>query len=169
MSFYSSTPAIKPSDTAEGSKGTFSFGSPIPEQSEVSDGNGSPSEESQEEESGEEQELEQWNVPSLTESGPPPIQSGVISSSKGSFSLGTSQDETVLKPSLPMRITPAADSSQTKSTPQLAAVGTFPAVDKSGGVAIKPAGSQTIPEEPVKPPSGLFLPTARTQVKTVSF
>lgn len=169
MPFFSSTPAIKPSDTAEGSKGIFSFGGPIPEQSEVSESNGSPSEESQEEESGEEQELEQWNVPSSTESGPPSLQSGVKSSSKGSFSLGTSQNEAVLKPSQPVRITPAADSSQTKSIPQLAAGGTFPAVDKSGGVGIKPAGSQTIPAEPVKPPSGLFLPTARTQVKTVSF
>ena len=167
--FFSSTPAIKPDDTAEGgSKGSFSFGDPIPEQSEVSDSDESPTEGSQEEESGEEQELEQWNViPKAPSSGsdPSPIQSGATSSSKGGFSLGSLQGEAVLKkPPQPVRITAAVDSSQVKSISQPVVVGAFAAVDKSGGVSIKPPGPQTTQAEPAKPLSGLFIPTTKAQV-----
>lgn len=172
MPFFSSTPAIKPGDTAEGSKGSFSFGVTIPEQNEVSDdGDGSLSEGSQEEESSEEQELEQWNViHKASSSGSGPSGPGATSSSEGGFSLGSAQDEAVLvKPSQPVRITATADSSQAKSIQQLAVGGAFAAVDKTGGGSMKPPGSQTIQPEPAKPPSGLFLPSTKAQVKPSLF
>lgn len=173
--FFSSTPAIKPGDIAEGSKGSFRFGDPIAEDSKVSDDDGSLAEDgTQEEEPCQEKELEKWDAmhkASASAPGPSPTQSETTSSTKGSFSLGNAQDEAVLKkPPQPVRITATADSSQAKFISKPTVVGAFSAADKSGGGGgIKPPGSQPPQAEPALAPSGLFLPATKAEVKRSFF
>lgn len=145
--FYSSTPAIKPGDVAEGSKGTFGFGVPISEQIDKSDSDESLSDEgSQDEEPCEDQELERWNtIHKATSSGP-------------ASSLMQSGAE--LKKPAPQTV-----SSQAKSIPQSAVIGAFSTVARSGDEGIKPPESQATQAEPAKASSGLFLPTTKGQVK----
>jgi len=169
--FFSSTPAVRPEGKAEGSKGRFSFGDdPIPEDIRVSDDDGSVAEDAyQEEEPYQEKELEHLDaMRGASASGPSPIQPETTSSTKGSFSLGNSQDEAVLKkPPHPVRITAAVESSHAKSIPQPTVVGAFSAVDKSvgGGFTL----SQPRKAEPAVAPSGLFIPASKAEVKLSLF
>ena len=173
--FYSSTPAVKSEDTAEGSKGCFSFSDPIPEEIKVSDDDGSLSEdEYEEEEPLQEKELEHLDAvhkASASGPGPSPKHSDTTSSAKGSFSLGNSLDEAVLKkPPNPVRMTAAAaESSHAKSIPQPTVVGAFSAVDKSVGGGIMPPSSQPTKVEPALAPSGLSLPATKAEVKCSLF
>ena len=172
--FLSSTPAVRPEGTAEGSEGRFSFGDSIPEDIKVSDDDGSVAEDGyQEEEPCQEKELEQLDaIHRASASGPSPstIQSETTSSTKGSFSLGNSQDEAILKkPPHPVRITTAVESSHAKSIPQPTVVGAFSAVDKSVGGGIKPPGSQHEKAEPALAPSGSFIPATKAEVKRSLF
>ena len=172
--FFSSTPSIRPEDTSEGSKGRFSFGDPIPEEIKVpdddDDDDGSLTEDgAQEEEPCQEKELEHSDaIHKAPASGPghSPIQFERTSSTKGSFSLGNTQDEAVLKkPSHPVRITAAVERSHAKFIPQPTVGGAFSAVDKSGGDSIEPPGSQPAQTEPALATSGLLLPATKTEVK----
>ena len=165
MPFYSSTPAIRPEDTTEGSKGRFSFGETIPEKIEVPDDDRSLGEDgSREEELCQEKELEHLDAiqeASIIGPGPSPTQSETPSITKGS-GLGNEEDEAVLKKAPhPVRITASVERSQTKSIPQPTAGGAFSAVDKSVGWGIKPPVSQPTKAAPVLAPSGLSSPSTK--------
>jgi len=163
--FYSSTLAIRPEDTTEGSKGRFSFGETIPEKIEVPDDDRSLGEDgSREEELCQEKELEHLDAiqeASIIGPGPSPTQSETPSITKGS-SLGNEEDEAVLKKAPhPVRITASVERSQTKSIPQPTAGGAFSAVDKSVGWGIRPPVSQPTKVAPVLAPSGLSSPSTK--------
>lgn len=172
--FLSSTPAVRPEDTAEGSKGRFSFAD-VPEEVKVSDDDGSLAEDGyqEEEEPFQKNELEDLDAvhkASATAPGPSPIHSHTTTSTTTGFSLGNTVDEAVLeKPPHPVRITAASESSHVKSIQQPTVVGAFSAVDKSVGGGIKPPGSQPTKAEPALAPSGLFLPATKAEVKQSPF
>ena len=169
VSFLSSTPAVRPEDTAEASKGHFSFGD-VPEEIKVSDDDGSLAEDGyHEEEPSQKNELEHLDADhkaSASRPGPSPVQSDAATSTTASFSLGNTVDEAALKkPSHPVKITTAVESSHTKPIPKPTVVGAFSTVEKSVGGGIKPPGSQPAKAEPALAPSGLFLPATKAEVK----
>ena len=172
--FLSSTPAMKPGDTAERSKGRFSLGD-LSEEIKVPDDDGSLAEdESEEEEPCQENELEHLDAihkASTSGPSPSPLHADRTTSTKASFSLGNTLDEDVLKkPPQTVSITAAsAESSYAKSIPQPTVTGAFSAVDKSVGGGIKPPGYQPTKAEPALAPSGFVLPATKAEVRQSSF